>query len=239
MSPSPWPGALRRALAAIAVPAQDCRLCGQRTGREPLCPGCRDSLPVSPAQACPRCALPSCAGSACGRCLRNPPPIDAVAAALEYRWPVDRLVQALKYRGELAVAALLGDLLAGRAAAMPRPDVLLPVPVSRRRLASRGFNQTVEIGRNVSRVLRLPLDLQSVRRRRDGPAQASLPWDRRAANVADAFDCRLPRGVVHVAIVDDVMTTGATLHALARTLRAAGATRVDAWVVARTPLPSA
>jgi ComF family protein len=237
MRPSIRAGLWRRALAAIALPAQDCRLCGRRTGREPLCPDCRASLPFAWAESCPRCALPSVAGNECGQCRRDPPPLDGVVAALEYRWPVDRLVQALKYRGEIAVAALLGELLACRAAAAPRPDALVPVPLSRRRLGARGYNQTVEIGRRVSRTLQVPLAWSCVWRLQEGPAQASLPWDRRAANVAGAFACRLPRGVAHVAIVDDVMTTGATLHALARTIRAAGATRVDAWVVARTPLP--
>ena len=188
------------------------------------------------AHACPRCALATPDATICGRCLAAPPPYASTIAAWRYAFPADRLVQALKYGGELALAEPLGDALA-RAVAQcgDRPDAIVAMPSSRERQQRRGFNHAQEIARRVARVLDLPL-VAGLARTRDAPPQAGLLLRERTRNVrgafvASRFDART------VAIVDDVMTTGATLGAATRALLAAGARSVEAWVVARTPPP--
>ena len=213
-----------------------CFLC-RGAARGLLCDACAADLPALAAPRCPRCALPSPRGEPCGRCLARPPAFDATVAALAYAFPADALVHALKFRGELALAPLLGDLLerALAAAAPPPVSCIAPVPLSARRLRERGFNQALEIARRLSRRARIEPAL--VERARDTPAQFDLPWRERQRNVRGAFHVpRILEGL-SVAVVDDVMTTGATLDEIARALKAAGAARVVNWVVARTPAP--
>lgn len=213
-----------------------CLLCGTRAERDGLCPGCRDSLPWLPASRCPTCASPVPLPVTCGRCLAHPPVVDGVTAALAYAFPVDGLVQALKYRHHLAVAHCLGQLLAGVLQDARRPDLVMPVPLGAQRLAERGFNQSLEIARVTTSVLGVPLAPEGCRRVRDTPAQASLAFGERAKNVRRAFVCDLDLVGKRVALVDDVLTTGASLNECARALRKAGAAEVIGWVAARTLL---
>jgi ComF family protein len=207
-----------------------CFLCrGAASGL--LCDACDADLPRVGAELCPRCALASPGGQLCGRCLSQPPPYDATIAALAYAFPADALVQALKFRGELALSSLLGKLLADRIA-RETVDRVIAVPLSAARLRERGYNQSVEIARHV---LPAKLDLDSCVRTRDAPAQMGLPLDERRRNVRGAFQCTRALVGERVAVVDDVMTTGATLDEVARVLKAAGASRVENWVVTRTP----
>jgi len=201
-----------------------------------LCERCDADLPriaSGPgAEHCPRCALASPAGAVCGRCLTQPPAYDATTAALAYAFPADVLVQALKFRGELALAPLLGNLLAGCVSGR-KADCIVPVPLSAERLRSRGYNQALEIARYVAKATGARLAPEACERTRDTSAQMDLPLDERARNVRGAFDCpRLVEGTV--AVLDDVMTTGATLEEVAAALKRAGAARVENWVVART-----
>jgi ComF family protein len=204
-----------------------------------LCPLCDADLPRLAGSLCPRCALPSPGSAVCGACLARPPRYDATVAALAYRFPADVLVQALKFRGELALAPLLGALLAARLADAAPVRWIVPVPLSRARLAERGFNQALEIARPLARATGAQLAPELCERARDTPAQAELALAARATNVRGAF--RSPRLIAAetVAVVDDVMTSGATLDEIARTLKAAGAARVVNWVLARTPPPDA
>ncbi|HXZ51497.1 MAG TPA: ComF family protein [Burkholderiales bacterium] len=200
-----------------------------------LCAACDADLPRADGALCPRCALRSPNGAFCGRCLSQPPAYDATVAALEYRFPADVLVQALKFRGELALAAPLGRLLGARvAAACERVDWVLPVPLSAARLRARGYNQSLEIGRHAARALGAPLAAHACERSRDTPPQSALRWDERAKNVRGAFRCTVPLQGAAVAVVDDVMTTGATLEEIAAALKRAGAVRVVNCVLART-----
>ena len=200
-----------------------------------LCAACDADLPRLNDALCPRCALTSPGGALCGRCLAQPPAYDATVAALEYRFPCDVLVQALKFRGELALAAPLGRLLGERVARTgERVDRVLPVPLSAARLRARGYNQSLEIGRHAARALGAPLAAHACERSRDTAPQSALRWDERARNVRGAFRCTVPLEGAVVAVVDDVMTTGATLAEIAATLKRAGAARVVNWVVART-----
>lgn len=214
-----------------------CFLCrGASLRGEPLCPACLADLPRLPAPCCPRCAVPSPEGALCGRCLVHPPQFDATVAALTYGFPADVLVQSLKYRGELALAPLLGRLLAAALPPDASVDVALPVPLSAPRLRMRGYNQAMEIARSLPGAQRLEPMLCT--RVRDTPPQSDLPWDARARNVRDAFRCTRSLAGLSVGVIDDVMTTGATLDAVAAALKRAGAARVTNWVVARTLPPT-
>jgi len=203
-----------------------------------LCAACDRDLPrLAAGELCPRCALPSPEGAVCGACLATPPQFDATVAALAYRFPTDVLIQALKFRDALAFAALLGRELAQRAAAAARVDAVLPVPLSAARLRERGYNQSMEIARAVARTSGLKLQPWLCERSRDTPAQVDLPAADRVRNVRGAFRCPRPLDGIVVAVVDDVMTTGATLDEIARALKRAGASRVVNWVAARTLPP--
>lgn len=202
-----------------------------------LCTACDADLPRLAGPLCPRCALASPSGQVCGRCLARAPHYDATVAALAYRFPADVLVHALKFQGELALAPLLGGLLAAAVADTARVDVVIPVPLSPRRLADRGCNQAMELARPAARARGARLDPALCERARDTPAQLGLPYAERAANVRGAFAAPRLLAGLSVAVVDDVMTTGATLDEIARTLKAAGAASVVNWVVARTPPP--
>ena len=215
-----------------------CFLCRGAAPTGLLCRGCESDLPRLTGDCCPRCALPAPGDTPCGRCLSRPPHYDGTIAALGYAFPADALIQALKFRGELALAALLAQVLCERLAELPRPDWLVPVPISRGRLRERGYNQSLEIARHVGRAIGVPLAPHLCNRVRETQAQTDLPWDRRAGNVRGAFEAIDSVSGAHVAVLDDVMTTGATLEEIAATLKRAGAARVVNWVVARTLPPS-
>lgn len=214
-----------------------CFLCRGAATTGLLCRGCDADLPRLAGECCPRCGLPAPGESPCGRCVLHPPRYDATIAALGYAFPADALIQALKFRGELALAPLLGELLVERLSGLPPPDWLVPVPISRGRLRDRGYNQALEIARHVGRATGVRLAPQLCRRVRETPAQTDLQWDRRAANVRGAFEAVGALDGAQVAVLDDVMTTGATLDEIAATLKHAGAARVVNWVVARTLPP--
>jgi len=235
---------ISRAVSRLAgfVFGGTCFLCRGRASRSApgglLCEACDADLPRVPGSACPRCALTSSGGSVCGRCLADPPAYDATCAALVYRFPVDVLIRAFKFGGELALAPLLGGLLAERARHAGHVDTIVPVPLSMARLRSRGYNQAMELARFVAGALRSPLDAHLCERTRDTPAQMDLAWQERARNVRGVFRCRAALDGAVVAVVDDVMTTGSTLAEVAGALKAAGASRVLNFVAARTYPPS-
>ena len=213
-----------------------CFLCRGKAA-DILCAQCDADLPRLKGTLCPRCALASPNGTVCGRCLTQAPQYDATIAALAYRFPADVLVQALKFHGELALAPLLGELIS-LCISDKYVDCVIPVPLSSERLRSRGYNQALEIARHVARATGTRLATELCERRRDTPAQMALPLAKRAKNVRGAFHC--PRFVAgaSVAVLDDVMTTGATLDEIAATLKRAGAAHVENWVIARTFPPT-
>lgn len=218
-----------------ALFGQDCLLCAAPSGAQMLCPACHASLPHI-AHACPRCAAQSSdknAKQVCGECLKHPPAFDRTRAALEYAFPTDKLIQALKYGGQLALAKLLGELLAEAVADQARPEAILPMPLHPARLKMRGFNQALEIAKVIAKRLDIPLAPGLTQRVVDTTPQASLPIDARHTNVKGAFACNRDLRGQHIAVVDDVMTSGATLNELAKILKRAGAAQVDVWVVAR------
>ena len=239
VNPTPGPrvdGRLPRLLRALWPPR--CLVCGDAgDGARDLCRACAQSLPWLRV-ACPTCALPlPVPAPACGECLGRTPPLAAVHAAFVYARPLDRLLPRLKFHGDLAAGRLLAQLLGDACAQWPRPDALVPVALHRARLRQRGYDQALELARPLARRLDLPLRPQLLVRSRATAAQ-SVQADAaaRRRNLRDAFcvpaNATLP---AHVALVDDVMTTGATLHAAAIALHRAGVARVDAWVCARVP----
>jgi ComF family protein len=205
-----------------------------------LCAACRRALPENQ-HACPRCALPLPplplpGDGLCGHCLRQPSPLQATRATFVYAAPVDGLVLRYKFHQDLAAGRLLARLMARILATAESPQALVPIPLHPRRLRQRGYDQALELARPLARTLRLPLHAGLLRRVRATLPQSELDADARRANLRDAFQARC-HGTppAHVALVDDVMTTGATLQAAALALRRAGVARVDAWVCARAP----
>lgn len=228
---------LNGCLRAVRRAATDaCLLCGGATRDGNPCPACRQALPRLPPSRCPTCAVPTVDGSLCGDCLQRPPAFDSTVAALEYRFPVDAMIRRFKYAGDLATGQALGRLFAEHAAAgaVPMPELLIPMPLHPARLKARGFNQAAELARLIARQLGIPVSQALCARVRDTPEQAQLSWDERRRNVRGAFSCSWGVDGLHAAVVDDVLTTGATLNELARALKRCGAARVSAWVVART-----
>jgi ComF family protein len=204
-----------------------------------LCSGCLAALPAIEA-ACHCCALPLAGteqGRLCGQCLQRPPAFDRSISLFRYQPPVAGLIQQLKFNGRLSVARTLGELLVQRVASShPLPEAVLPVPLHATRLRERGFNQALELARPLTRALRLPLLAQHCQRIRATSAQTSLTAKQRRKNIRGVFQVVEPLPAKHIAIVDDVMTTGQTVNELAKTLRKAGATQVDVWVCARAEL---
>jgi ComF family protein len=171
-----------------------------------------------------------------GACLRRPPPVQAAHAAFLYAAPLDRLLPRFKFHHDLAAGRLLSQLMAQALTDAGRPQALVPVPLHQARLRSRGYDQALELAKPLARALRLPMLPDALRRIRATAPQSELDAARRRRNLRRAFDARRdPPLPAHVALVDDVMTTGATLHAATDALRRAGVARVDAWVCARVP----
>lgn len=221
---------VRRCSSSIfaALLPQHCVLCGGSAERTALCLACVEELPLLDSARCPVCALPSPAGQTCGSCLKQAPHFDATQARYRYAYPLDRLLQHYKYGQRLIVASLFPA-----ANAASGVDAVIAVPSTPAHLKQRGFNPALELARPLARSLGLPLLLHAVTRPQDAPAQASLPWKDRQKNIRNAFECHADLSGRRILVIDDVMTTGATLNELARTLKRHGAAYVENRVIAR------
>lgn len=214
-----------------------CVLCGAPGEREAdLCTACRNDLPTLRC-GCVRCALPLSMPGLCGRCQRFPWPFESTVAAFLYQPPLDALVKQLKFGGRFALARLLGELMA-EAWTTARPvetkvDVIVPVPLHSSRLRERGFNQALELARPLARRWDVPLDSHCAKRIRSTAPQSDLPAKLRRRNIKGAFQVSRSLSGCHVAVVDDVMTSGHTVSELAAGLRRAGAASVSVWIGAR------
>lgn len=224
----------RHALAAFA-PAR-CLYCETATAETVLCSACTARLPWNHL-ACPGCALPQRHAARCGDCLRQPRPFDRAYCAFTLDAPVRGAIHSLKYEARFQAARALAQGMAAalRARPEPLPEVLVPVPLHPRRLMHRGYNQALELARVLSATLGVPVQAQAARRRRATPDQIGMSAIQRRRNLRGAFACTAELKGRHVALLDDVMTTGATLSELARAARQAGAARVEAWALARVP----
>lgn len=219
--------------------ANECLLCKQQTpAQQDFCSLCGPTLPYAQ-HACRRCAaaLPASAPTSaiCGSCQKNPPAFTRSYALFSYQSPIDKLIQRLKYNKKLYLSRTLGQIMAKTMAGLDlqRPDVLLPVPLHRQRLRQRGFNQALELARPVARELGIPLDPWLAIRHKATAPQASLSPKDRYRNVRGAFQVKKDVSGLKIAIIDDVMTTGHTANALAKTLKKAGAREISVWVFAR------
>ena len=214
---------------------QDCTLCSSPSTRL-VCHACEETLPQAN-PSCARCALPVPHPGLCGRCHAHPPAFDATLAAFEYRFPVDRIVRRFKYAGDLALGRWLAERLADRvlASGEPLPALVVAPPSTTARLRERGFNPALEIAKSVARSMGVPCVIDGLSRTRQTAPQPGLDRDERRRNVEGALAASVGVEGRTVALVDDVMTTGATAEAAARVLKRAGAVRVIAWVAARTP----
>lgn len=228
-------GRVRRTLLDIVLP-QDCLLCGAASGSALLCPACHDELPRMPAETCPRCAQPTPQGEVCGRCQRHPPHFDRLSSVFPYAFPIDRMLQQLKYGHQLALAAWFGEMLAGAPVAGEEIDLIVPMPLHPQRLHERGFNQAIEIARALAHRLDRPLDTAICVRTRDTSPQEGLSLLARRRNLRNAFACTGDLSGKRILLIDDVVTTGASVNECARTLRLHGAVQVNILAVARTLL---
>jgi len=203
-----------------------------------LCAGCAAELPRN-RSCCARCALPLATPAAlCGECQRRAPPWSAAWAPFRYAWPLDRLESRYKFGRDLAAGRVLSALWQAEPRAVALPELILPVPLHRGRLRQRGYNQALELAKPLAKTFGIPLRCDLLQRRRATSAQTELDAASRRRNLRGAFALRA--GTVlpaHVAILDDVMTTGTTLAECARVLKRAGAQRVDVWALARAPSP--
>ncbi len=228
-----------QALVGLLPPT--CVLCGApgAAGLD-LCTGCLDDLPRN-SHACTRCALPlpvgTGAGAMCGPCQRQPPSYDSCHVPFLYRGGIRTLVAGIKFRGGLNQARLLGLCLARslRESEGERPALITPVPLHPLRLRERGYNQALEIARTVTRELGIPVAPALCVRLRAITPQEGLDKEARRSNVRGAFEVQAPLRSRHIAILDDVVTTGSTAAEVATVLRQAGAKRIDLWALARTP----
>ncbi len=209
-----------------------CLLCGAMSRNDLLCQACVDDLPLTPEAHCPQCSERTTFGEYCGACLRHPPHFSRTIALYRYEFPVDRLIQQLKYSHQVAIARWSGHALAARLAP-GTIDLILPVPLHQERLRQRGFNQSGEIAKALGRRLGLPVSHDLLMRREATAPQAMLPHDTRQENVRGVFECRGDLSGQRVLLVDDVMTTGATLRECSRVLHLHGAASIEVGVVAR------
>ncbi|MEK8090217.1 ComF family protein [Thermithiobacillus plumbiphilus] len=214
-----------------------CLLC-HLPGRA-ICQDCLAALPRLPRIRCPQCAVPhtGLANTRCARCQLDPPPFSACTAAFSYAAPLDQAIHQWKYHGRLVWTRVLAESWLETVGPLTElPEALLPVPLHWRRLASRGFNQAGLLARHWGRALDIPVLYHYAKRLRHTRQHARLGRSERLQDSETIFQVR-PLPVRHVAIIDDVLTTGGTVSALARAALTAGAERVDVWVLARTLHP--
>ena len=215
-----------------------CILCGNpgQASRD-ICGPCAELLITNP-YCCYRCGIPfehaPTGPVLCGDCQKRMPGFDETHAPFKHQSAIRFLISGLKFRRQFKNARLLGLLMADYLKiSAEMPDCLVPVPLHPRRYRERGFNQSIEIARTLSRELAIPIDLDCCIRSRNTPHQIDLPAKERRKNMKNAFTVNRPLRFDHIAIIDDVMTTGTTVSELARALKKAGAVRVDVWVCAR------
>lgn len=221
-----------------------CLLCGTSIDHLSVCHDCEAELPWLTHQ-CSVCALPlPTNGLPCGACLKHPPTFERVIAAWRYGFPVDTLISRFKHQSRWPLGRMMADQLARHLRhefenGLPRPAALLPVPLSTERLRTRGFNQSELIATHLAKALAVPIQRQWLGRTRDTAAQQGLDAAARRRNLRDSFTLSSEAEVQgqHIALVDDVLTTGSTAEMLARLLCRAGAAQVDVYCLARTPKP--
>ncbi len=221
-----------------------CALCHNPTTNTALCTPCTGELPWLK-NPCVCCAKPLISETiihpaVCGDCLTNPPSYQALIAPFQYKYPIDYLILNLKFGNKFIYARILGELMAETIARhyqpINYPQLIIPVPLHPRRLRERGYNQAVEIARPIQKKFRLPLSVHQCGRIIDTQPQAAIAASGRSRNVKSAFSAALSIKATHVAIIDDVVTTGSTVSELTQALRKVGVKKIDIWCCSRTHL---
>lgn len=213
---------------------QKCLLCDAQSDAleaniHAVCGACLNELPKHPKTSCPQCGLTS-SDQLCGSCISSPPDFNATHSVFLYDFPIDSMMQRYKYGNMLSLYAFFGQMLSEKVD-MEAVDLILPMPMHPARIKERGFNQALEIAKVFGKE---KLDYKSAVRQKLTPPQASLPLKERVKNIKGAFAVSANLTGKRIAIVDDVMTTGASLNELSKTLKKAGASHVECWVIART-----
>lgn len=221
-----------------------CFLCSHySTRKQDICDACLNDLPKI-TNPCERCAKPlpsSTLSLICGDCLSHSPPFHSTHTLFAYRSPVTRIVMQLKFNHALLNARIFGELLAEKIqhhfySQQSLPELIIPVPLHTNRLKERGFNQALEIAKPISSRLQIPIDKTSCLRIKNTFAQATLYAQQRQENIKKAFKVMTDLANKHIAVVDDVITTGNTITEFCQTLKKAGAKRIDVWCCARAVL---
>jgi ComF family protein len=221
--------------------AGTCLLCRMSSGTNwDLCQNCEKSLPWL-GSACKICAIPLPVNPVliCGNCLKNPPAFQRIQALFLYTEPVSQLIKKFKFDGNLSIARVLAQLTSQKMQAFYQenkdyPQCIIPVPLHPARLRERGFNQALELARWVSKHLNKPIDYHTCQRIRYTAMQTGLSARERAKNVKGAFSIKKDSMYCHIALIDDVITTGHTVNALSQALQKQGVNRIDVWCCART-----
>ncbi len=217
-----------------------CLLCNMSTKSSLcLCAYCLDDLPVTK-HSCLQCGntLPIEANNICGKCQTDPPPIDRTFSLYEYKTPVDHLIKQLKFKHSIITADLLGKLMAQAIIQqnIPLPEAIIPIPLHNKRLRMRGYNQAIEIAKPLAKQLKLPLLTDAVIRHKHTPAQTKSKAKERRINLRNSFNCKTTLPYTSIALVDDVITTGATINEVAKVLKKNGVQQVYAWSCAHSKL---
>lgn len=212
-----------------------CVLCSAQQ-HDNLCSACRTALPELNPSCCSLCLTPLPTFTHCGTCLNTPPLWHNIVAGYRYAFPVDVMIQKLKYGLDLTLTPILANFIVSKINHNRLPDAIIPVPLHPEKMKTRGFNQAIEISRYVSKQTDIPVLSHICLRVKNTPSQIELPWKKRQQNVRNAFTCQSDLTNKHIAILDDVMTSGATANALAKAIIKRGAAKVSVWVVARSLL---
>ncbi|MDM8565510.1 ComF family protein [Candidatus Halobeggiatoa sp. HSG11] len=211
---------------------QNCFLCGSDSNQL-LCTACLSDLPYQ-TSTCYNCAKPLKTGNLCKQCQQNLPPYTRVQAVFSYVYPVNKLISVAKFKENLPVLNLLGSLMVKYLQIETRPDILIPIPLHPKRLRQRGYNQSLELTKYISKHTGIPLSYNSCQRIKNTRPQVGLSTSKRATNIQDAFKVnKIKKNWQYIILIDDVMTTGSTVEALTKEFLKAGIKRVDVWCCAR------
>lgn len=226
-----------RTIATRLLNQQPCALC-QRPSTSSLCIACRDDLPYYQSPHCPQCALPTTQGDYCGACLQAPPAFDRTYALFKYAYPLDRMLHDYKYQQQLSWVPILQTLILQShipsALQQQTIDAVIAMPMHINRLRERGFNHMHTLARELNQSWQYAMPDDACARIKDTPTQAGLNLKQRVRNLKGAFETKQDWTGKHILLLDDVMTTGTSLNALAHTFRKSGASQISCLVLART-----
>ncbi|MFW5451228.1 MAG: ComF family protein [Methylophagaceae bacterium] len=210
-----------------------CLLCGVASSHWCLCNDCIKTLPTLD-QICPRCAHPLNHNAICGQCLSQAPEQDDSFSLYHYLPPIDRLIADMKYYDKILLSKFFAQQMATQLKDRALPELLIPIPLHPRRLRQRGYNQSWALAQYLSKLLIIPTRHDILVRTRDTVAQTSLPYSQRKQNIKRSFSVKSITIPSHIALIDDVLTTGHTANVAAKALRKAGVQHIELWTIART-----